>query len=189
MRKLALTAMLFALATPAHAGSYSWTDAQGRRHFSDRPPTAANDVKIESGRLNIIANPAFNLAKLAQRVPFTQRGGHIIVTGKVNGVALPFIVDTGASLVVIPPAIARRAGIDFGIASPVTLQTAGGRVRAPRVLLAELELGGIKRHGVAAVVHKAAADGNVGLLGMSFLAAYRMSVDHDAGVLVLEPVR
>ena len=113
----------------------------------------------------------------------------MLVQGRVNKVPARFIVDTGANLVVIPPAVAARAGVRTRDAPMLTVRTAGGEIRAPKVLLDELAVGGVRRSGVAAVVQKVAADEDVGLLGMNFLSAYRMSVDHAAGVLVLEPRR
>ena len=54
--RLLLIAMLVA-STPAGAGVYKWTDAQGRVHYSDNPPpeVKAQQVKV---KINSIQGPA-----------------------------------------------------------------------------------------------------------------------------------
>lgn len=47
------------LALPTTADQfYRWTDAEGRVHFSDRPPTAAPDTTVEKRTLPRFAEPA-----------------------------------------------------------------------------------------------------------------------------------
>jgi aspartyl protease family protein len=124
--------------------------------------------------------------KSRQQVPFMQLGNSMVVQGKVNGTAVNFIVDTGASLVVIPPDVARDAKISTDTAPRVMLQTANGQVAAPMVLIGKLQVAGLEQHNVSAVVQNVAPDGRTGLLGMNFLNVYRMSVDHDRRLLILE---
>jgi len=102
---------LFVLFSPltSIAGVYSWTDAYGHVHFSDTPVQGA--VEHRGGTISSIHNPGYNLELNGKQIPYQSVGGNMLVNGKVNGISMRFIVDTGASLVVIPPSIARRANI------------------------------------------------------------------------------
>jgi aspartyl protease family protein len=55
-----------------------------------------------------------------------QRGadGHFHWPGEVNGVAVDFLVDTGATGTALPAGLARQAGLDLGV--EITSRTAGG---------------------------------------------------------------
>lgn len=171
-------------ATSAMAGIYSWTDADGRVHYTDRPVPGSH--AHHGGGISSVENPDFNLAGFRRRIPFREQHGSMLVGGSVNGIPIRFIVDTGASLVVIPPAVAARAEIRTEGAPRVELQTANGRVRAPRIRLDELRLGPLGRRNVDAVVQRISDDGQTGLLGMSFLDAFRLTVDRDNRQLILE---
>jgi len=56
LRLLLLAAVLGALAAPAHAQIYRWTDAQGRTHFSSSPPPAGTKATV------VDANPNENIS-------------------------------------------------------------------------------------------------------------------------------
>ncbi len=175
--------MLF-VSHAALAEIYTWTDKSGRVHYSDKQVAGA--VTKNSGTFSSIGNPNFNVNALKQQIPFRQINGSMLVQGSVNGVSLLFVVDTGASLVVIPPAVAERAGISISGVRQVRLQTANGQVTAPMVRLNEMNVSQISRQGINAVVQKISRDGQTGLLGMSFLSAYKLTVDHARSMLILE---
>jgi len=139
-----------------------------------------------AGGLSVVPNPSVNLDSLRSAVPYFQSGGSMVVAGSVNGVPLHFIVDTGASLVVIPPAIAEQAGLQAETGQMIRLQTANGQVSAPMVNVETIAVGELTRRDVTAVIQNF-ADGHTGLLGMSFLSAYKMTVDHENQLLLLEP--
>ncbi len=97
--------------------------------------------------------------------------GHYYATLSVNGAEVYFVVDTGATDVVLTQADARRAGLDpdnlpyFGRA-----MTANGEVRTAPVRLEEVALGGYVDTNVRASVN----EGEMGqsLLGMSYLQLF-----------------
>ncbi|MFA5949526.1 MAG: TIGR02281 family clan AA aspartic protease [Hyphomicrobium sp.] len=96
-------------------------------------------------------------------------GGHFIARGAVNGTALPLLIDTGASTVVLKPADAERAGIDTeGLSFTVPVSTANGTAYAAPVRLKAVSIGPIELRDVEALV---AQPGTLSenLLGMSFL--------------------
>ncbi len=172
------------LSTVSTAGVYSWTDAYGRIHFSDTPVQGA--IEHRGGTASSIHNPDYNLELNMKKIPYQSVGGNMLVNGKVNGISMRFIVDTGASFVVIPSSIARRANIRTESAGQVTLDTANGRVQAPLVRLKQLDVASISIRGVSAVVQDIGGDGMTGLLGMNVLGAYTMTVDRQRNLLLLE---
>ncbi len=99
------------------------------------------------------------------------RDGHYYLTLEVNDAPINFVVDTGASDMVLGRADARRAGIDpeslnyFGSA-----MTANGPVKTARVRLDSVALGDIEDEGLTAVVTDGDLDGS--LLGMGYLRLF-----------------
>lgn len=100
------------------------------------------------------------------------RGGHFMVEAKVDTVPVRFMVDTGASHVILSRADAARLGFD-----PATLRytqrfsTANGEILAAPVTLATVSLGPATFENVRAYVSDGDFDGS--LLGMSFLRRFR----------------
>lgn len=94
--------------------------------------------------------------------------GHFVVEARVDGEAVRFLVDTGASDVVLSPADARRIGFDVAaLAFTRRYRTANGIVEGAPVRLARVEIGPIRLTDVPASVNGAAMKRS--LLGMSFL--------------------
>lgn len=109
--------------------------------------------------------------------------GHFFTTATVNGISLRFLVDTGASVVTLSAADARRAGVPYRNASKGLLQTANGVVAAYRVKLDTVSLGRITLHNVDGVVVDSDMMGGVALLGLSFLNRTEMRRDGDTMTL------
>lgn len=96
------------------------------------------------------------------------RDGHFHVEAAVDGVPVRFMVDTGASSVVLSPADARRLGFDVAkLSFHQVFHTANGMVRGAPVTFAEIRIGPIALRNVRASVN--GADMGQSLLGMSFL--------------------
>lgn len=110
--------------------------------------------------------------------------GHYYLTAEVNGVPLLFVVDTGASRIVLSQQDARRAGIDTGeLVFTGRALTANGEVRTAPVRLDRIELGPIRDTNVRAVVNGGEMEGS--LLGMDYLHRFSR-VEIAEGRLVLE---
>ncbi|MCK5495196.1 MAG: TIGR02281 family clan AA aspartic protease, partial [Hyphomicrobiaceae bacterium] len=94
--------------------------------------------------------------------------GHFYIDAMVNGQSVRFLVDTGASDIVLSPADAARAGFERSeLAFNRQYQTANGIGWGAPVVLRSIEAGAIRFHGVAASVNDAPMSES--LLGMSFL--------------------
>jgi aspartyl protease family protein len=107
--------------------------------------------------------------------------GHFVTTGLVNGQSVRFMVDTGASAVVMSANEAKRLGIDYRSAGRAAVQTANGIVQVYRVKLDTVGVGAIVAHNVDGVVTE--GDLPVLLLGMSFLNRTDMKRDGDVMTL------
>ncbi|MFZ1413981.1 MAG: TIGR02281 family clan AA aspartic protease [Defluviicoccus sp.] len=95
-------------------------------------------------------------------------GGHFWVDAEVNGNTVRFIVDTGATSVVLSEEDADRAGLRLSPRDYTALhRTAGGTVRAAPVTLREVHIGALGLRDVEAAVNPALS--GVSLLGMTFL--------------------
>jgi aspartyl protease family protein len=102
--------------------------------------------------------------------------GQFYTSGQVNGAHIRFMVDTGASTVLLPASEAARLGIDYRSGRPGRIQTANGSAPAYRVVLDSVTVGDITAYNVEGVV--AEAQGlDVALLGMSFLNRTEMRRD------------
>ena len=97
------------------------------------------------------------------------RNGHFTVTAEVEGVEILFLVDTGASQVILTAEDAERLGhrVDF-LEFSERFQTANGEIRGAPLLLSELRIGDLEIEDVRASVIRAPM--STSLLGMSFLS-------------------
>jgi aspartyl protease family protein len=105
----------------------------------------------------------------ANSITLTQHeDGHFYVLADVNGAQVRFLIDTGASGVVLSPTDARRVGIDMAaLEYDRGFETANGTGMGANVRLASLAVGPIRVTGMPAYVNQ--ADMSSSLLGMAFL--------------------
>jgi aspartyl protease family protein len=102
------------------------------------------------------------------------RDGHFRVAGEVNGQAVMFLVDTGASSVAVSEAFAQKAGLSGGVA--ITLQTANGTL--PGRMLRNVPVRASHLGSVPAVVAVGLVglDEDEALLGQSFLSRFDIQI-------------
>jgi aspartyl protease family protein len=94
--------------------------------------------------------------------------GHYHVYGAIDGSSLRFMVDSGATDIVLSPADARMLGMQPDqLDYTLTATTANGIVRGAPIRLKTLKVGPIVMHDVPATVNE--AEMPVSLLGMEFL--------------------
>lgn len=115
-------------------------------------------------------------------VTLTANGhGQFLMSGSVNGAAMRFMVDTGATFVALTASDAARAGIDYRKGEIGAVGTANGTVRAWRVPGVTVTLGDITLHQVDVSVTETSMP--IALLGMSFLNRLEMKRDGDTMTL------
>ena len=97
-----------------------------------------------------------------------RQGGQFVIEAEVDGTSLRFLVDTGASDVVLSPADAERLGFNLAkLKFDRRYATANGSVLGAPVRLGRVTVGPIALEDVRASVNQ--ADMKHSLLGMSFL--------------------
>jgi len=109
-------------------------------------------------------------------------GGHFFGTCRINGMTVPFVVDTGASSVVLGVAQADAIGLNYRSGQHVTVSTANGQTLAFRVPLNSVQIGDVEVFNVEATVVPSSVP--IVLLGNSFLRRFQMKQEND--LLVLE---
>ena len=123
-------------------------------------------------------------ADLRPSLTLTQvRAGMFATPVAVNGVNLPFLIDTGATNVALDVAMAQKIGINYQKGVAGIANTANGPVRAWRIKLDQVSAGPITLYNVDATVLEGPGIG-VGLLGMSFLNRVEMKREGETLVLV-----
>ncbi len=104
---------------------------------------------------------------------------HFVMTGKINGIAVTFMLDTGATQVAVPASLAKKLGLVAG--EPGIAATANGNVRVYSTRIDRLELGDILLQDVAAEINPGMNGMDEVLLGMSALS--RLEFSQRDGVL------
>ena len=94
------------------------------------------------------------------------RAGHYVAPGKINGTDVTFLLDTGATTISIPEAVANKIGLEKGFRSDVS--TANGNITVYNSTLDSMQLGGIKLFDIRGHINPY-MDGETVLLGMSFM--------------------
>ncbi|WP_376873851.1 TIGR02281 family clan AA aspartic protease [Albirhodobacter sp. R86504] len=113
------------------------------------------------------------------------RDGHYYVTPELNGVPVRFMVDTGASDIVMSARDAERIGLDpSGLVYVGRAQTANGTVAIAPVRIDRFELGEDTALNIRAMVNEGEMGGS--LLGMAYLQRFA-KVSFEQGRLILEP--
>ena len=135
---------------------------------SERKPAPQADESVASA--NAVSTPR----RISSTDPVTapsprqlQRGpdGHFYADAQVNGTTIRFMVDTGASVVVLSAADAQRAGIQLPSERSMAMGV-GGPVEITPVTLDRIAIGGIEARDVQAAVTDELP---VSLLGQSYL--------------------
>jgi aspartyl protease family protein len=110
-------------------------------------------------------------------------GGQFVINATVNGTAIHFLVDTGASGIALSQRDARRLGIapkDLGYTA--IFSTANGKTRAAPIKLDSIQIGPLDANNVSAWVNEGDLDQS--LLGMSYLSTLgRIEIRGDTLIL------
>jgi len=143
-------------------------------------PTESSHVMVVSAPPQPRALPEPDIESV--RFP-ADMDGHFRIDAMVNGVPVRFLVDTGASIVVLNPADAEHIGLNLNnLAYSASAETANGKVEAAPIVIQEILIGPIRLTDVVAVVDRQSTMAS--LLGMSFLSRLQ-GYEVSAGELTL----
>lgn len=139
----------------------------------------------------VLASPTGRSESEGIVIPLTRIGRSLVAQAKLNGSRdARLIVDTGAEITVLSHAAALDAGLlPSQTVATVTLNTAGGSVRAEVFRVGSVSVGSAEARNVPAAIHDLpdAPAGVDGLLGLTFLEHFLVTVDAQKGVLHLKP--
>ena len=210
VRAVFLNAGMVLLATSAHAqsvalqgmlgnkalviidGSAPKSLAPGETHMgvkvlSTTSDTAVVEIKGQRASLRLGEAPASvgsgkTVASSGGKITLPMGGGgHFFAQGTVNGHAVNFMVDTGATTIALGIDDAKRMGLDLTKARPVRVNTANGQTTGYMLKLNSVRIGDVEVYEVDAIV---GSNMPYALLGNSFLS--RFSMNRAADVMVLE---
>ena len=94
--------------------------------------------------------------------------GHFYINGLVNGHAVRFLVDSGATVTTLSRATAQGAGVDPDGGFGVMVDTANGTAMFDRGSVERLQVGPIARANLA--VHISRGEDELDVIGMNFLS-------------------
>ena len=101
---------------------------------------------------------------------------------QVDGV---FIIDTGATYTSISRDMAEQLGLDLTHCETVFITTANGRIEVPKVTLEKLNVNGLEAYNVEATVIPLRKESSfAGLLGLSFIRQFVLTIDPQANQLI-----
>ena len=207
-----LLSLLIAVAAgPAAAEIYRWTGADGRVHYTQHlnqvparyrkeaearanKPDKRDVVQTYSSSGSAAPTPAaIGRGRRAgkqevYRIRVSRAGTSMMVSARINrSVSAPFLIDTGATDVLIPQKLADQLGIHVGPETRTKrYSTANGIVEHPVVMLRSVDLGGAVVENVPASISPSMS---VGLLGLSYFNHFTYNIDAANGLVTLLPNR
>jgi aspartyl protease family protein len=104
-------------------------------------------------------------------------GGHFMSTGALNHKSVRFMVDTGATLVIVGAAEADRMGLRYRDKPTVPVSTANGTVRAWPIQFDSVRVGAVEVLGIDGLITPQPMP--YALLGNSFLSRFSMKREND----------
>ena len=203
MRVVMLACVILLLPLSVAVGKiYKWVDQHGAVHFTDNPAAIPAPYRDQVETSSESAPPPQPEPPPSQAVPVRtlpapqvivaplQRVGNaLIVQALLNGfVRAPLVVDTGASFTVISTASARRLGLDLKRAAVIPMQSVSGTFLARLTKVRSLSVGGATVDDVEVIVHDMSPGEHVGLLGMSFLDNFQVTISAASHVMRLTPL-
>jgi clan AA aspartic protease (TIGR02281 family) len=178
----------------AHAGEmYRWVDERGRIQLTDTPPPSKHDLqelKVYKSR-ETSAQPESGEAPRVDggraKLAPTKPGGVVVVEAVLNRrLTVPLLLDTGADMTILTKPVAKELWIPAIDRLPkMPFHTPGGVVNFPITTLQSLRVGTAEVRDVNVAID---TDGHlsVGLLGMSFLRHFKVTVDQQRGQVQFE---
>lgn len=124
-----------------------------------------------------------NASELARVELYVERGGSFTSRGEINDRSLNFLIDTGASLVVLSSRQANRIGLNYLDGQRSIAATASGNAPMYVLNVSRISVGGIEVRNVDVGVIEGAFP-ETPLLGMTFLS--KVTMTRNGNIMVLE---
>lgn len=206
---LGLALVLLGTAAVSDAEIYRWVDEAGRVHFTEdlrqvppaqrgaaesaaKAPAGDSPVQVysapparrsPSGPGRASSGTQASAARI-HRIRVQQAGSSMRVRVRINGrLDVPFLIDTGATDVVLPQWAAEELGLDLSRARTGVYSTANGVVEQKLVRLDSVSLQGAEVENVPATVSPSMREG---LLGLSYFNHFKYDVDPVNGIVTLQ---
>jgi tetratricopeptide (TPR) repeat protein len=127
-----------------------------------------------------------------ERLPLLGANGVRMLPVTINGVVGNFIFDTGATYVAVKSDFADKAKIKVESGTELPISVVGGLTTANLGYATTMSVGKAEAQGVAVAIIRNPAEpfgGVDGLLGMSFLARFKVTLSQNGGELTAIPLR
>jgi clan AA aspartic protease (TIGR02281 family) len=173
MRKMLQLSVAVLFSTSACAGTiYKCRNAEGVLLYQEKPcEKEAQAISSWASTSGLDADPSSSENKAL--VIGQGNGGHYFVDGAVNDNYLNFIIDTGATVVSLPLAMAASAGVQCQ--KQALMRTGNGVTQGCTATVKKLQFGHFTLRYVEAVV---LPNLNQPLLGMNVLRQFRVEQDN-----------
>lgn len=119
-----------------------------------------------------------------------RNGDHHVVRAIVQGpsrasIEVSLLVDTGASLVVLPASMLSKLGFSPDELESQEIATANGRLHAKIGQLTSFQMGSERMHAISVAFIEDSLLGSNGLLGMNVLGHYLVTIDDQQNLITL----
>jgi aspartyl protease family protein len=170
-RNLAVGATVESIRLISVSGNEAVVDVKGKRvtlHLGDAQVNLGGRMSDGGGRQIVLS---------------AESGGHFFSSGNINGKAVRFLVDTGATNVSMSQEDADRIGLDYKNGQRGLSRTANGVIPVYRTNLTSVRVGDVVVYNVDATI----VPGQMShvLLGNSFLTRFQMRRENDKLTLEL----
>jgi clan AA aspartic protease (TIGR02281 family) len=198
-----ISALLGLLTAAAHGTIYKWTDQDGKVHFTDNAWAIPPAYRHQAEERSRMADPAPRPGETPESplttlppadapvnkhyiIPFRRAGSMMLVDVVVDQfLKSRLLVDTGATFTVISTAMARQLALNLDNAALIPLQSASGVFLAPLTKVKSIAVGDAIAQDVEVVVHDIAPGSTGGLLGMSFLDNFQVTINTTVEIMTL----
>lgn len=165
----------------------SWAPA----HVKQAVTSAAKTALVATEPPSVMAARALPSAKATPdiTVPLKPHNNALMVEATLDdSVSGTFVVDTGATYTSISQQMADKLGPALKPIGTVRITTANGRIDVPKVLISKVSLNGLEAHNVEATIIQVREGSSFqGLLGLSFIKQFQLTINPSQGTLVFRP--
>ncbi|OGI00142.1 MAG: hypothetical protein A2104_00635 [Candidatus Melainabacteria bacterium GWF2_32_7] len=152
-------------------------------------------INLSKKGLKLLAESSGSSSKVTKAILNVNTMGNVLIINNVNindTAKTSFIFDTGASFTTISTEFANKLGISTTNAPSLKIMTGSGYINAPKIMIKKIEINGLTAYNTEALVadlpmHTSGSAGTpAGLLGLSFMKDFKVTVDRSNNQIILE---